>query len=422
MRSTLWLLSVGMAALLAADDPKSSAARADLGTLIRAIASSDDPALQSDLLAGAIQGLSGRKVPMPSAWSSAYPRLAKSPDAEVRHRANRLALILGDPAALVATRAVVADPRATPDDRLAAIDGLVSVRDPDLAPLLQGLLADRTVRPAALRALASADHPGTSAAILKAYSALEPREKADAVATLVARPSSALALIAAVESAAVPKADISPSAIQALAGYNDPRVKAAVAKVWGATRPSPAEKKAAIARLKAELNPDALARADRSRGRAVFARSCASCHTLFDAGGKIGPELTGAQRTDIDYVLTNVVDPSAVVGSAFQVHVFATTDGRVVSGIVKAEDENGFVIQTANDAIAVPRRDVEARRSTPQSLMPEGLLDGLSKDEIRDLVAYLASPTQVLRLDLRPHVSGRPTSLPVGGKVSGRLG
>jgi putative heme-binding domain-containing protein len=75
--------------------------------------------------------------------------------------------------------------------------------------------------------------------------------------------------------------------------------------------------------------------------------------------------------------------------------VFATNDGRVVSGIVKAEDENAITVQTAIDVVTIPRRDLEARRSTGQSLMPEGLLDTLGKDEVRDLIGYLASPSQL---------------------------
>lgn len=394
MRTTLApfiaLMTVASSAR-AADGPSST----HLGSLVRMVADSADPALQSDLLSGTIQGLAGRKVPIPAEWPIAYRRLEKSPNADVRRLVNRLALILGDPAALASTRKVAADPGAPPADRLAAIDGLVSVRDAGLAPLLHRLLVDRAVRPAALRALASVEHPETAALILEAYPTLDAREKADAIATLVARPMSALAFLGAIEAGSIPKSDVSPSAIQSLAGISNPRVKAAVAKVWGATRPSSAEKKATIARLKAELTPDALAKADRSRGRAVFARTCATCHTLFDAGGKIGPELTGAQRADLDYVLTNVVDPSAVVGGDFRVSVFATADGRILSGIVKGEDAHSVLVQTANDAVAIPKSDLEGRRTTPESLMPEGLLNGLSRDEVRDLVAYLAGPTQV---------------------------
>ncbi len=367
----------------------------DLGTLTRSIAASGDAEAQKDLLDGAIAGVSGRDVPAPADWPSVRDRLLTSPSFAVRQRAGHLALVLHDPSAIAVTRGIAVDPGVPADDRITAIDLLVSIKASDLAPLLQRLLADRPVRAAALRALASTDHPETAALILRAYPSLDPSEKADALATLVARPASALALMGAIASGEVPKTDITPSTLQALAGIADARVKAAVAKVWASVRPSPAEKRSRIEALKKELTPAALAKADPGRGRAVFAKACASCHTLFDAGGKIGPELTGSQRTNLDYVLTHVVDPSSVVGSAFQVQVFATNDGRVLSGIVKAEDENALTIQTANDVVLVPKRDLEARRSTGQSLMPEGLLEGLSQDEVRDLVGYLASPSQV---------------------------
>jgi mono/diheme cytochrome c family protein len=189
----------------------------------------------------------------------------------------------------------------------------VAIRAKDLAPLLHPLLQDRSVRAAALRALAATDHPETAPLILKAYPSFDFSEKADALATLVSRPRSALALLSAIEAGTIPKADVPASILQALAGIADPKVKAAVAKLWATIRPSPAEKRAAMERWKKELTPDVLAKADPSRGRAAFAKTCASCHTLFDAGGKVGPELTGSQRTNLDYVLTHVVDPSSVV-------------------------------------------------------------------------------------------------------------
>ncbi len=268
----------------------------------------------------------------PAGWAESYAMLMKSPNPDVRHRANRLALLLRDPAAIAATRSLAADSSAATEDRLAAIDGLVAIRAADLATLLHPLLADRSVRATALRALASTDHPETAAMILRAYPSLDVSEKADALATLVARPASALAMMGAIASGAIPKSDVTPSTLQALAAIRDERLRAAVASVWASVRPSPAEKRTRIEALRKELTPAVLAKADPARGRAVFAKVCASCHTLFDAGGKIGPELTGSQRTNLDYVLTHVVDPSSVVGSAFQVQVFATNDGRVALG------------------------------------------------------------------------------------------
>ena len=118
--------------------------------------------------------------------------------------------------------------------------------------------------------------------------------------------------------------------------------------------------------------------ADPSRGRAVFNRTCFSCHKLFDSGGDVGPELTGSDRANADYILENVLDPSAIVSRDFTLTSIATADGRLISGIIREQTDASLVIQTANERVVVPREDVEAIKSSHTSMMPEGLLDPLS--------------------------------------------
>ena len=130
-------------------------------------------------------------------------------------------------------------------------------------------------------------------------------------------------------------------------------------------------------------------------GRAVFAKSCQQCHTLFGVGGQVGPDLTGSNRRDLDYVLSNVLDPSALIGKDYLAHIVATADGRVLTGIIRAEDKYTLTLVTANETITLPKSDVEARRQSDQSMMPEDLWTPLSEHEIRSLVSYLASPAQV---------------------------
>ena len=131
------------------------------------------------------------------------------------------------------------------------------------------------------------------------------------------------------------------------------------------------------------------------RGRALFQKNCASCHTLFGEGRQVGPDLTGAQRTDLDYILINVMDPSALVGHAYRVTIVELKDGRVINGIVKSEDSNTLVLQTATDRVVIAIRDIEDRQQQSVSMMPEGLLNRLSIQEVRDLVKYLGIPEQV---------------------------
>ena len=105
----------------------------------------------------------------------------------------------------------------------------------------------------------------------------------------------------------------------------------------------------------------------------------------------VGPDLTGAQRTDLDYVLINVMDPSALVGHAYRVTIVELKDGRVINGIVKAEDASTLTLQTATDRIVVATQDIEERQQQSVSMMPEGLLNRLSIQDVRDLVKYLNS-------------------------------
>ena len=112
-------------------------------------------------------------------------------------------------------------------------------------------------------------------------------------------------------------------------------------------------------------------------------------------GANIGPDLTGSQRANPEYVLAKVLDPNAVVPHDYQVTFVTTTSGRVVAGIVKAETDKVLTLQTQNEVVRLPKSDVEERRLSSLSMMPEGLLTQLKDAEVRDLLAYLAGPGQV---------------------------
>ena len=89
--------------------------------------------------------------------------------------------------------------------------------------------------------------------------------------------------------------------------------------------------------------------------------ACASCHTLFDEGGKIGPDLTGSQRANPEYVLTKLLAPSAVVAKDYLMTIVTTNDGRTVSGIVKEENDKVLVLQTATQEVRIAKSDIEER-------------------------------------------------------------
>ncbi|MCO6458909.1 MAG: c-type cytochrome [Pirellulaceae bacterium] len=365
----------------------------------------DDPARTGAVLAGVLEGLEGlRRVEMPESWPATYQRLSggerpgREEDqeaAEVAELALQLALVFDDPRAfdLLRQRATQAD--VPPDTRQRAIQALITQRDPRLAELLVQLVGDPPVRQAALRGLAEFDHPRTVETILTAYPQLDANARQDALQTLAARPAWAHALLDAINSGQVPRNDLTAFTVRQLHSLGDARLSGRIAQVWGDVRATSQERARLIRGYQQQLAPETLAQADLQAGRAIYQRTCANCHKLFGEGGQIGPEITGSQRTNLQYLLENIVDPSAAVAKDYQIEILATSAGRVITGLVVSEDDTIVTVQTQNEKLLIPVHEIEARRQSPLSLMPDGLLQNLSARELRDLFGYLVSQRPV---------------------------
>jgi putative membrane-bound dehydrogenase-like protein len=351
------------------------------------------PNVRKDLLVGARDGLRGRKsYPMPAGWSADFLR---DDDPEARDAATELALTFGDPKALTDLKALVRNSTEPAARRNAALTALVDHRVPDLAPLLHELLADPTVRRAALRGLAAYDDPATPKLILGLYPKLSADEKPEAVATLASRADYALALLDAVETKAVPRADVSAYVARQMYALGDRRVTERLKAVWGEVRDTPADKQKQLAKYKAQLTTNSLKAADPKNGRLVFSKTCQACHRLYGEGGAIGPDLTGSNRSDLDYLLANVIDPSAEVARDYRMSIVNTQSGRVLTGIVVERSPARLVVQTATEKLIVSAEDVESVKDSALSLMPDGQLDALTREQVRDLFAYLMGKSQV---------------------------
>ena len=130
--------------------------------------------------------------------------------------------------------------------------------------------------------------------------------------------------------------------------------------------------------------------ADVQNGRAVFQRTCGACHKLYGEGGTIGPDLTGSNRTNLDYLLFNVLNPNGEVQDAYKMVVVTTRDGRTFSGNVVAETDRQLTLRVAGrDAVVINKSDIQSREATAVSMMPPGLFDALTDREVIDLVGYL---------------------------------
>jgi putative heme-binding domain-containing protein len=348
-----------------------------------------------DLLRGTYEAVRGQtELSGPPEWHTTLRRLARFADPEIHEKALLLSVLFGDRESMASLRRTAADTQAEIGTRQTALQTLVEAKAPDLQSLLRDLLADAVMRGPALRALAAPGDTGTPALILKHYAGYSDAEKADAIATLASRPAWALALLDAMEHGDVPRRDLSPFTARQLLGLKDKQLSDRLTRVWGTIRATAQDRTALMSRYLSLVAPAALKKADRVHGRQVFARTCATCHTLFGEGGKIGPDLTGSQRQNPEYVLSKVLDPNAVVSRDYQMTVIATAAGRTLNGLVKSEDDRTVTLQTQNEVVRVPKVDIEERHRSPVSMMPEGQLGPMSDAEVRDLIAYLAGHEQ----------------------------
>lgn len=352
--------------------------------------------VRQDLLEGMLKGLEGRRsFEMPSGWRATYAKLRSSRQEAVRELALELALIFDDPDALLSLRTQAVDTQSDSKLRNRALRALVAKKARDLAPILLDLVADPVTRTTAVRGLAEYDDERTPATLLKHYGDFDASARQDAVQTLASRPAWALALLDAIESNRIPRTDVTAFTARQLMNLGNERLTDRVNALWGTVRETPTDKAQLIADYKKRLTPKLLSDADRSAGRALYQVHCANCHKLFDTGGEIGPNITGAQRQNVDYLLENLVDPSSAVVRDYQMQIVETMSGRIITGLVVSESKAAVTIQTVNEKIIVPTGEIESRVTSPLSMMPDGVLQKLSLEQVRDLIGYVAGPTQV---------------------------
>ena len=154
-------------------------------------------------------------------------------------------------------------------------------------------------------------------------------------------------------------------------------------------------KEAEIEKYKRLVTPDKLAKADATQGRVVYRRTCMACHKLYDEGGTIGPELTGSNRADLNYLFLNILYPSFDIPDAYKMVMITRKNGQMLAGSIKEENQQKVVLHTVGQLTTIPKGDIVKRESAPVSMMPAGLLETLSEQEIINLVKYMQTKEQV---------------------------
>jgi putative membrane-bound dehydrogenase-like protein len=276
--------------------------------------------------------------------------------------------------------------------------------------LIAGILAENDAqsstefRGKVIDSLTKVDDPDVAHAVLTAYSAFSPELKARAVNLLTHRSEWTNPLLDAIASNRLPTSVLNLTHLRKLQQSRDPRIVEKVKSLWGTIRDIRDPKRERVStEIRALLRKTP---GDPEAGQAVFKRVCALCHKIYGEGHDVGPELTSNGRNDFDSLISNVFDPSLVIGRGYQATTLATTEGRILTGLLVEDGKDRVLLKLQGGQVeTIKRSQIEEMKTSELSLMPESFETQLSPKEIVDLCAFLC-------LDKPP---SDPTAKPLPG-------
>lgn len=209
------------------------------------------------------------------------------------------------------------------------------------------------------------------------------------VEALTDREESAIALMVLIRDQKVSPSLINANQAHKMLNLKSRPLAELVTQHWGIVRTErdPARLEL-ISRMRNELrthNGDPLA------GREVFKKLCAQCHRIYGEGAEVGPDITRNGRASFEQLLSNVFDPSLVIGAAYQGLTVVTKDGKVVSGLPVEDSPQRVVLKIQGDKLeAIARSEIDEVVPSKLSLMPEGIEKQLKPQELYDLFAFIS--------------------------------
>ena len=350
---------------------------------------------QSLVIEGIAAAFEGGKIPeLPESLAVPLAAFIKSRlDSDLA-----LAVKTGNAEAAKKAADIVADPKAPAAKRAALVSALADAGAKDAVPAFLKVLAaagDIGTKKAVLVVAGRFDEKRLAEAVLKGYEgryAGEPALRDAAHRMLASRKEWVGYFLGEVEQWHIKAEQVAPDIVRQMLSYGDKELEARIHKLWPQkqTTLSDAQKQAEMERIKTALRGGS---GNLEKGKLLFTQRCAICHTLFGEGGKVGPDLTGYERTNPEFWLTGTLAPSIEIREGFGAYVAKIKGGQVLMGILDKQDAGGISLRDiAGQRHTARSEDVESLEASPISLMPESLLMGLTDGELRDLFAWLMKP------------------------------
>ena len=383
-----------LSTMIAANEIDAAIATEALSFYFADIIQRDKPDLHATAIRGvwgAYQGRSqGTKVPH---WDELMKLGSKNSDPAIQRMSTLLGALFDATTPLENLTAISDDKTATLAERKTALEAIGGIDNDKAREKLWEYLQDGELGNAAGYALRRTLDPSRAQALIERYGAASQPAKQGILAALSSRPETMNTLLEAIEKGSVNKEAIDANTWRQFVMLGDWKLLERARKFnpnLGITE----DKQRVIENALKVFTAETIAAGNRDRGRALWVQKCGNCHKLFGVGGEIGPELTGAQRSNLRYWLENILAPSSVVAANYRVTMFRTTDGQILTGVAVSQNDREVTLQTAQSRIVLPTIDIESQKLSELSLMPEGLLDPLTDEERADLFNYLMSDPQ----------------------------
>jgi putative heme-binding domain-containing protein len=360
----------------------------------RALALKDSAGRQANLLAALEQAARQRGV-RPAGDLARIGQLLASDSESLRSAAARLAGFWKVESLRPQLAELAAGPKTAEPVRQAALDSLVLLGGDATRQTLEQLSGKdqpAAVRRLAIVALTSVNADNAAARALEFFAALPANvDPSDVFAAFVQQKTGSAALAKALTNQKLP-ADVAKIGVRTVraTGRDVPALIEALNKAGNLT----VTKRELSAKEMQEMVADVLKHGDPARGEQVFRRkdqACFKCHAIGGAGGQVGPDLTSVGASaQIDYLIESILLPNKIIKENYHSIIVTTKAGKIVTGIKVRESKTELVLRDAEDKeVIVPAADID-ERANGGSLMPEGLADPLTRNELVDLVRFLA--------------------------------
>ncbi|MEZ6057815.1 MAG: c-type cytochrome [Planctomycetaceae bacterium] len=384
--------------------PNSDGAMSGLAACARLLELAPSDEHRGILIAGFLEGYQGRELQRlpPSLLSAIQEYQSRIAGSDIA-----LGLKLGQDEALTEAIKVITREGGDVGLRIAYLEllaqrGNQESRRQEVVSALLGLLGSSSdaIKRSAMMAMMTYDDPRIGSTICSRYHSSLPDEhdlRSTAQRVLASRAVWTKQFLKEIEESRIKPVTVPFDIVQQMRLHEDAEIQGLLDKYWGKTRATPDEKRQQIARIRELLKTADAGKLDPIAGRELFRKQCGVCHTLFDEGGKTGPALTGYERTNLDFLLLAIVDPSAAIREEFTQFQVVTKDGLVLNGLLDNQTPAVITLRGANNQTTqIKRDDIEILKAVDVSLMPDGQMEKLTDDEVRNLFSYLTRRTPLV--------------------------